>query len=567
MKMIFKELYLFSPRERVGRKIVFTEGINVITSSQEDGTDRGKSVIMRSLYHALGAEAIFEKNWDTKNKIYILKFSIDNDVYFIYRSANLYKFFDADKKLIFIASKSQELAQLLEQYTDFSVQLPNRGEDQLEVAPPAYNYLPFFIDQDHYEGSKFASFASLGQYDDFKDKVLFYHFGVYDEKYFTLVKEREDITERKKKHEHRQDILQEMKADIEGKLEGGTYATDMTALSKEIELYRNDYSKVVSALNKSKNKLIELRNNVFDLELSISEIDQFSKINEGELKKLKRHICPECGTIISNTIELKSKRYNLGEDIVLVKNGLQLSLHEISADIEREECRYKDLLAELEVYESKLKINNKKVNDILRHKGLCEIRENIIAESKDLLYLIDEDESAFADNKRRIGKYGAKKKKVSDKYYELLISARDRFGLYEINPDNFKIDRNFTASGSNRNIATVIWYITVMKLRKEFNPKAIEFPAVFDSPNNVETDNVKKHNLLQYIIENLSGIPQLIISSIGFDVSEFSSEVPINIITLENDKYHLLDEQSYEENLELLNELCDASVKEYEEDY
>lgn len=60
----------------------------------------------------------------------------------------------------------------------------------------------------------------------------------------------------------------------------------------------------------------------------------------------------------------------------------------------------------------------------------------------------------------------------------------------------------------------------------------------------------------------LAGVPQLIISSIGFEASEFSVDTPINVITLENDKYHLLDEQSYEENLGLLNELCDASVVE-----
>ena len=53
MKMLFKELYLFSPREKLARCIRFSDGINVITSSQEDGTNRGKSVVMRSLYHSL----------------------------------------------------------------------------------------------------------------------------------------------------------------------------------------------------------------------------------------------------------------------------------------------------------------------------------------------------------------------------------------------------------------------------------------------------------------------------------------------------------------------------------
>ena len=99
MKLIFKDLYIFSPQDKTAKHIPFQEGINIITSNQEDGTDRGKSVIMRSLYYTLGAESHFEAKWDTKNKIYILKFAIDNQEYYLYRASNLYKMFDENKTL------------------------------------------------------------------------------------------------------------------------------------------------------------------------------------------------------------------------------------------------------------------------------------------------------------------------------------------------------------------------------------------------------------------------------------------------------------------------------------
>ena len=91
MKMIFRTLYLYSPHEKLAKKIDFHEGINVITSSQENGTDRGKSVIMRSLYHALGAEALFEQKWDVKNKVFVLCFSIDDDMYYIEKNILMHK--------------------------------------------------------------------------------------------------------------------------------------------------------------------------------------------------------------------------------------------------------------------------------------------------------------------------------------------------------------------------------------------------------------------------------------------------------------------------------------------
>lgn len=173
MKMMFRELYLFSPYEKVGKRVEFKEGINIITSSQFDGNEKGKSVIMRSLYHALGADALFSPKWAVKNKIFVLRFAIDENEYYIYRSADLYKLFNVDRTLIFVATKSSELAKKLKEITGFAVMLPARNNDKLEITPPVYNYLPFFLDQDHYEGSKFASFANLGQYSEYKDNVLF----------------------------------------------------------------------------------------------------------------------------------------------------------------------------------------------------------------------------------------------------------------------------------------------------------------------------------------------------------------------------------------------------------
>lgn len=188
---------------------------------------------------------------------------------------------------------------------------------------------------------------------------------------------------------------------------------------------------------------------------------------------------------------------------------------------------------------------------------MCEIRESVVDEKKDLVDAIDDENEELDVVKKKMSAYNARKKKVEERYYSLLVSARTQFGLNEIEPNKFKkMTANFNASGSNKNIATVIWFLTVLSLRREFNPDAIEFPVVFDSPNNVETDNVKKHDLLQYILDNTVS-SQMILSSIGFVPSEFSHD-DINLITLDNEKYHLLDSNSYEKYSPLLTELCDA---------
>lgn len=562
MRMVFSELYLFSPFEKKAKRIPFTDGINVITSNQEDGTDRGKSVVLRSLYHALGAETYFEQKWGTKNKIYILHIYIDEKGYYIYRLADLYKFFDEDKNLLFTTTHSHELAQELYKYTQFAVMLPDRESNKLEITPPVYNYLPFFLDQDHYEGSKYSSFKNLQMYPNYKDSVLFYHLGIYDEDYFELIKKKEVITDSYNEHNSRDVILHAMQSDIESKLGNGSYSTNLDNLQKEVEIYRKEYSEVYSKLNTCKTKLIDLRNSLYEYESLLQEMSTLVYDNEKKIKLLNKHKCPECGSDITETTVLRSRRYNLTEDIIVIKNELQAHIQNTTYEIEKEEKKYVNLLDLLSSYDAKLKINTKQVDDVLRYKGLCEIRENVISERFDVLKIINEEKNRLADLDKEIKKYNQKKKAIEEKYYELLITARSKFGLNEIQPEKFKkLTNNFSASGSNKPIATVIWYLAIINLRSEFNSKAIKFPVVFDSPNNVETDNVKKHSLLAYILENFTDA-QLILSSIGFSAKEFSNIKNINVITLENDKYMLLDDESYEKYEELMNELCDAKLDE-----
>lgn len=561
MKLTFKELFLFSPQEKKAKRITFKKGINVITSNQEDGTDRGKSVVMRSLYYALGAESCFEAKWDAKNKITVLHFFIDDAGYFIYRSAELYKFFDEEKQLLFVSTSSRDLSEKLKAYTGFAVMLPSRTSEKLEITPPVYNYLPFFIDQDHYDGSKYSSFKNLQQYADFKDSVLFYHLGIYDELFFELTRQKEVLSDALNEHEVRMSVLSAMQEDIEKRIGNRAVSPNIDSLRKDIAIYQKQYEKVLSELNKCKKKLIELRNNLFEYELLLNEMRLFANTNEKKINKLNEHTCPECGSTLAETTALRSKHYNLTEDIITIKNELQVGINNATREIAKEEEKYQQLLDQLHAYEEKMTLNDKKNDDILRFRGLCEIRDSVISERYEVQRCIDEETGKIKELTKELQKYNEKKKRIEEKYCELLNNARIEFGLNEIDPEKFKkLSSVFSASGSNKNIATIIWYLSIIYLRKQFNQDAIEFPIVFDSPNNVETDNTKKYALLKYIFERVDD-SQLILSSIGFDPNDFESVGPISLVSLENAKYMLLDGDSYDAYHALLDIFCDAGIE------
>lgn len=563
MKMLFEDLYIFAPSEKRARKISFLEGINIITSSKTDGTNRGKSVIMRSLYHALGAESRFEDNFAIKNKVFILHFLVDAQHYYIYRAANLFKVFDAEKRLLFSTIKAADLAKELQAIIHFSVMLPNRQTNKLEVTPPVYNYLPYFLDQDKYEGSRFESFKNLEQYSNYKDFVLFCHFGVYTQYYFTLIRQREELESRITEQDKRLSVLSEVLKDIGKKLETSAYSKDVDSLQRDVAQYRQQYSRIIHELNHSRNALVDARNALYEYEIMLKGIVEVERINERGFDKLKSGMCPECGSSLSDLLVLKSKRYNRAEDIITVRNDIQGLACKLKESISGEESHYRELLAMLNEYEKSLRINTAEINDILKYKGMCELWDDVISEHVTIQQSLDKDNEELRRIKEAIKERNKEKKIINDRYYQYLMEAKTRFGLDEIQEDKLKsVASNLDASGSDKCIVTVIWYLAIIRLRNEFNPEAIRFPIVFDSPNNVESDDEKTDLLLRYLLENSELSSQFIVSGIGLDTDEFKSmtDKPMNIVTLSNEQYHLLGKDDYQQYVGLLEAFCDAGL-------
>lgn len=558
MKMIFKELYLFSPQEKKAKRIEFAEGLNIITSSQEDGANRGKSVVMRSLYHALGAESLFEGKWNKREKVYILRFDVDDRSYYIYRLDSLYKIFDGNKQLLSLVNRSSKLAEELKKITGFAVMLPNKTTDKLEITPPAYNYLPYFLDQDKHCGSNFASFAKLAQYSNYKEYVLFYHFGVYDDEYFSVIRRKEKCEEKISNISKRKELVGALIEDIDDKIGGRAYSSDLTSLEQDVSRYKKEYSDTIKKLNKSKNTLIELRNNLFELNESLNETVSFENKNDREIKALHSHICPECGSKIEDVISIKSRKYNLSDDIIIIKNDIQVSILDVESKIAAEEEKYKVYLKELEDYEKRMSLSNEQIDDVLRYKGFCEIREKYVSEDSELEKSLEDANSEKKGIAKEIKEYAAKKQNVELKYENALNNAKIKFNLAEIPSEKFKkISYNFKASGSDSDIATLIWYFTLIKLRNEFNKDAIQYPLVLDSPCNTEMDDKKKAELLDYLFENIGLSSQVIISGIGLE-QRIPDSVKAKITRLENEKYMLLTTEDYQKYEGILKEFCDV---------
>lgn len=560
-KLIFKDLYLFSSSEKLAKKISFAPGRTMITSDAYDGTDRGKSVIMKALYHTLGADCNFEGKWNDSNKTYILRFGVDNCEYFIFRQNKLFKIFDGEKNLLFHVISRHELSECLSRITNFAVKLPPRErnteggcERGLETASAVYNFLLYFVDQDGQNGSQFASFQHLSEYPDYKENVLYYHFGAFDDDYYSLVQEQDSLISQGKSLEYKEKMICMMLDKIYESINLVSYSKDIEHLRADVNRTKDEYNKLSNTLNQLRQKLINLRNEKSDLEYHLHALDLLGKDNDHQIALLNKHVCPLCKSTISDAMDLRIKKYSTGDDILLLSSDMQFSLREVERKISEYEAEYSQWLAKLEKYEKSINIASTEINDIIKHKGFIEIKEEVSDDLDSIRNSIKENEEKLKETKKSLQKYNDIKKRINERYYALMLTDRNRFGLEGIDVKSFEnIKRTFSAGGSNNPLSTVIWYVNLIQLKHEFNPTAIDFPVVFDSPNNAETDIAKKSQLYKYICERINE-NQLIVSGLGFSDDEILKSFD-SIITLTNNKYELLCQEDYDANVSLLIEL------------
>ena len=134
----------------------------------------------------------------------------------------------------------------------------------------------------------------------------------------------------------------------------------------------------------------------------------------------------------------------------------------------------------------------------------------------------------------------------------MIYKNKEELNLKEITDKKIEnILSVYNVSGSNRPIATIIWYMNLLKLKENFNKDVIKFPLVIDSPQNGELDDTNKSAVLNYIFDNLINEQQLIISVLGYNYKENIMKAD-NIVYLDNEKYELLNTRDYQDNKHIL---------------
>lgn len=122
-------------------------------------------------------------------------------------------------------------------------------------------------------------------------------------------------------------------------------------LEKELSIRSKKYKTILNSMCEFRYTLIDLRNEKYELEIALNQIDKFKNDKEKEIKFiLKTNTCPKCHSVLKDNIYLRSKNYNLIEDTLHMRDSIYEDIENISKEISQIENSYKECLNELKSY-------------------------------------------------------------------------------------------------------------------------------------------------------------------------------------------------------------------------
>ncbi|MGP2450792.1 hypothetical protein ACTUSR_17035 [Pantoea stewartii subsp. indologenes] len=340
----FQRLVLISDSKRLANQFTFPKRLNLITG--EDNSI-GKSTLAKSLLWSLGCDPVFDEEWKSNDIKSILYFTVNNKEYFSCRGSHSTILGSVNGEAKRYTKITGEFSRDFSNLVNFKMKLPNRDDGRLETPPPAYYFLPFYIDQVESWSTPWDSFQYLGQYLNWKRPLINYFTGYIKPEHFDLEENIYEYSERKKTSERKIEKFHSAVEVIE----------DNTADSP-IALTSDDFNKIQAEINIELHEIIGyqtqlyeaqalINSNIYDLERQYELATTSASELEDDYKFAVESIptdnleCPLCGTLHDNSLPsramLLSEKDSLLEEANLLKSkieDLKLSLSKLNEDLQ-----------------------------------------------------------------------------------------------------------------------------------------------------------------------------------------------------------------------------------------
>lgn len=553
--LTFQRLVLISDSKRLANQFSFQKRLNLITGKDNS---IGKSTLAKSLLWSLGCDPVFDEEWKSNDIKSILYFTINDKEYFSCRGSHsiiLGAIGDEAKRYINITGDfSKDFSDLV----NFKMKLPNRGDGNLETPPPAYYFLPFYIDQIKSWSSPWNSFENLGQYSNWKGSLIKYFTGYLKPEHFDIEENIYEYSEIKKESAHK---IEKFQSAIEVIVDN--------SVDSPIALDNNDFIKIQ---NEIKNELYDLidyqtrlydaqatiTSNIYDLEsqyaLAITSANELEEDYKFAVESIPTDNleCPLCGTLHDNSLPNRALLLSEKDSLLNEANSIASKIVELNSSLNSLNDDAHFITNEIE------RINKKYItdDDAVKNVLIAQVIDTISTEnvSKNIQIKIDNEDlniskanSSIKELKKDQKKLLSTKEKeeLNSFFMSKLLANIEALGSTGINLSKVKSPTDYKqllGGGAAEAARGLLAYQLSVLQQIHAAKSCVVPPFVIDTPNQQEQAGYRYETVIKELMHSVPLDYQLILCAMENDaLKEFKHDA--NVIELNSNR--LLEDSQY----------------------
>ncbi|AXG46979.1 MULTISPECIES: hypothetical protein [Photorhabdus] len=544
----FQRLVLISDSKRLANQFSFQKRLNLITGKDNS---IGKSTLAKSLLWSLGCDPVFDEEWKSNDIKSILYFTLNNKEYFSCRGSHsiiLGAIGDEAQRYINITG---DFSKGFSDLVNFKMKLPNRGDGNLETPPPAYYFLPFYIDQIKSWSSPWNSFENLGQYSNWKGPLIKYFTGYLKPEHFDIEENIYEYSEIKKESAHK---IEKFQSAVE-------VIVDNT-VDSPITLDNNDFIKIQ---NEIKNELYDLidyqtrlydaqatiTSNIYDLEsqyaLAITSANELEADYKFAVESIPTDYleCPLCGTLHDNSLPNRALLLSEKDSLLNEANSIASKIVELKSSLNslNEDAQF--ITNEIE------RINNKYItdDDAVKKGLIAQVIDTLSTEnvSKNIQIKIDNEDlniskanSSIKELKKDQKKLLSTKEKeeLNSSFMSKLLANIEALGSTGINLSKVKSPTDYKQllGGGAAEAARGLLAYQLSVLQQIHGAKTCVVPPfVIDTPNQQEQAGYRYETVIKELMRSVPQDYQIILCAMENDaLNEFKHDA--NVIVLNSNR-------------------------------
>jgi len=570
----FKRLLILSNSTKTANQFEFSETLNLITAIDNSV---GKSTLVKLLFWGIGCEPTLDTNWGTTDSKTIVEFIVDTTLYTVKRYKNNISLKIDEGEFLNYEKITGEYSKKLAEILEFKALLPNRSSGLMEVPPPAFYFLPFYIDQKRSWSKAWDNFEKLEQFSNWRSTIVKYHVGLLTPKHFELENDKAEKKDSKKIVEAEIEKIEttlEMVNDYIPQINNTiTEAKEFEILTEEIKVdlrkLQEEQEKVLSQVTIFNGDRVYLEQQQVITEKIISELDKDYKftienIEEDEVE------CPLCGIVHENSI---INRTSIMTDKSQAENQLEsilIELEKINSKLTKANIKLTNARESINQINEKYIINeelpivkgsednsekiietkNINFNQIIENIAGNSIRKNVLKDKVQKVNSVDTFKKEIKGiNKEQkelitpedIEEINNSFSSIFSDYIELLDAEAVNISDISSPLDYNKVIKEGGAAEGSR--AILAYYLSVFTMVEKYGNE-VKSALVIDTPNQQEQSDTNYEKIVNLLTNKTSKKTQVLLCAMENEhLEQFRKKAKIITLT----KERLMLESKYDD--------------------